>query len=822
MKSRLFAVSLLPALLTILVFGLTGGVTAQKNQHLEKPEMALSADLTLVSISPASFANGVNMPVTIIGSNLDTVLSATLGTVALRNLEIISSTEVTALVPWSIAPGTYDLQVTNSSAQRVTLTGAVTVSAAPPDWTSNGPYGGGLYEVVLDPVDASRMYVSAERSGLWRSQNGGVSWDFSLVVPFPHRVQIAYPTPGQPPVMYLGGDAGLGMVRSLDYGQTWEDKTPPNIHNQKTNAFVRPSQPGSVYLGGDSNDQSSDPLDGLYKSTNLGDTWAIVSGTSGLHVSALAFDPDHPDLNMVIGTASGQVYTTTDDGVTWNNPITFTNKIGQLYFAPTLYNGKRSLFAIPCNFETECDNTDTSYQSVDGGQTWTPLHVTTTVDNNNGLVFGLAFHDSIPGLMWAAVGDGYYSEDGGTTWHLVGAGLDETRGFTVVPGATSRQTTTLFAATNGHLYKSTDGGDTWQETDAGLGAELARTIAISPFNADEAYIATHEQGVLHTFDGGRSWQSLPIPIGYYDAPIAPDPFTDGKVYFGYGTNSEISPTVRVSSDHGITFTEYALTLPPAYTGQWASVAAITPDPQTPNRLLAGVCIGSTGPGLIYASTNGGITWTQQTTPAGIKCIKRIVFDPQDPNVLYAGSNGSGVLRSTAMSSTWNLLPHQSAGTQVWALVIDPRDSRSIYTAAFGGNGSDVGIFATHNGGDTWVKMTGSHYPIWELKFCRVGTDYWLYAATMNGLQYLRTIPLDPSTPWENASGIAGVATVDGFNCAAEDGRVVYYIGTSGGTVSTSSGAGRRLATATGSQNMAGGIYRSMVRINLVYLPLVRR
>ena len=73
--------------------------------------MAIGADFVLGSITPASFANGVNMPVTITGSNLDTVTSAMLGTVALRNLVIVSSSEVTALVPWSIAPGTYDLTV---------------------------------------------------------------------------------------------------------------------------------------------------------------------------------------------------------------------------------------------------------------------------------------------------------------------------------------------------------------------------------------------------------------------------------------------------------------------------------------------------------------------------------------------------------------------------------------------------------------------------------------------------------------------------------------------------------------------------------------
>jgi hypothetical protein len=103
-----------------------------------------------------------------------------------------------------------------------------------------------------------------------------------------------------------------------------------------------------------------------------------------------------------------------------------------------------------------------------------------------------------------------------------------------------------------------------------------------------------------------------------------------------------------------------------------------------------------------------------------------------------------------------------------------------------------------------------------------GKKYWLYAATLNSLRYPKTIPHNPAAQWERASGIAGMAPVDGFNAATEDVRVVHYIGTSGEAVSTSSGASRRLATATGIQDMADGIYRSMVRINLLYLPLVRR
>ncbi|RPI34062.1 MAG: hypothetical protein EHM70_04075, partial [Chloroflexota bacterium] len=105
MKTRLLVITLLPALLVFLVVGLTGAGNAQGNQHPVMPEA------TLFSISPASFANEVNMPVTIQVSDLSGILSATLGTVGLRNLEVISSTQITALVPWSIAAGTYTLTV---------------------------------------------------------------------------------------------------------------------------------------------------------------------------------------------------------------------------------------------------------------------------------------------------------------------------------------------------------------------------------------------------------------------------------------------------------------------------------------------------------------------------------------------------------------------------------------------------------------------------------------------------------------------------------------------------------------------------------------
>jgi photosystem II stability/assembly factor-like uncharacterized protein len=827
LRIRLFNATVLVILLTMLVTGSTTGISAQRNQPSGSPLSvsgpALAGDPTLESVSPSGFAAGVNMPVLITGQNLDGTSAALLGTVPLRNLEVVDSTQVSALVPWSIAPGTYDLTTTNQSGQTAVLAGAVTVSAPDSGWTSSGPWGGDLWDVVLDPVDPARLFVSAQRSGLFKSETGGDSWAMSLVTPFPLRTQIAYPTEGQPPAIYLTGDAGIGMLRSLDYGQTWETKVPEGFNDWQATrgfmgrAFVRSDEPSWVYLALSSS-QDVDPNAGLYLSKDLGETWSLVDGTGGLHVTALALDPEDPDLNMVVGTQSGQVYTTTDGGSTWSDPNPVAEFIGRLVFAPHLYDGRRSLWAIANDSQRGED--DHAYLSTDGGANWAPVQVVPGATH-----CGVTYHDTIPGLLWAAVGSGYYSEDDGDTWNAIGPGLDQVQDLALVPGATSRQTTTLFAAISGGLYRSTDGGGTWQETDAGLGAVMTRTIAVSPFNADEAYAATQVKGIQHTLDGGRSWQSLSVPMGRYEASIAPDPFSDGKTFFGYG-DMEPFPMVRISTDHGDTYVEQAVPLPPEYVDMWAYVSAITPDPSTKDRLLAGLCLDRTwpvmGPGLIYASIDGGSTWIQQSTPIGIKCVSRLTFDPQDADVVYAGTYGTGLLRSEDGGATWMPLAVQPAGTNIRSVAIDPRDALSIYVMSESPDVATMGVFVTQDGGESWVKMEGlTDYPIWELTLVRVGTGYRLYAATMNGLR-TTSIPADPLAPWERGDGISETATIDGFNAGVEEGRVVLYIGTSGGTLPSSLASLASPARADSAQLVAGGVYRTMIRIYLAHLPLITR
>src|SRR6185436_74291 len=48
-------------------------------------------------------------------------------------------------------------------------------SAGPSAWTSEGPYGGPVYQLLVNPVVPSVLYAST-RGGLFRSSDSGVSW----------------------------------------------------------------------------------------------------------------------------------------------------------------------------------------------------------------------------------------------------------------------------------------------------------------------------------------------------------------------------------------------------------------------------------------------------------------------------------------------------------------------------------------------------------------------------------------------------------------------------------------------------------------------
>ena len=139
------------------------------------------------------------------------------------------------------------------------------------------------------------------------------------------RTRAATGVPGQPNVFYMGQVNG-GVWKSDDYGRTWT----PIFDSQPTGSIgaiaVAPSDPNVIYVASGEGLQRPDLSvgNGIYKSTDAGQTWTHLGLRDGQQIPALAVDPR--DANRLFAAVLGHpyganqqrgVFASTDGGENW-------------------------------------------------------------------------------------------------------------------------------------------------------------------------------------------------------------------------------------------------------------------------------------------------------------------------------------------------------------------------------------------------------------------------------------------------------------------------------------------------------------------------
>ena len=148
-------------------------------------------------------------------------------------------------------------------------------------------------------------------------------------------------------------------------------------------------------------------------------------------------------------------------------------------------------------------------------------------------------------------------------------------------------------------------------------------------------------------------------------------------------------------------------------GGYINVLAV--DPANSNILYAG-----TAGGGLFKSTNNGDTWYKSGL-AG-KHVLAVVIDPNQPGTLYAGIGFGGVFKTSNGGDTWTNIGLSSVS--VYALVMDPENANTLYAGTFLGIGSGD-VFKSTDNGQTW-DSTALNKSIYTLA---IDPDGRLYAGT---------------------------------------------------------------------------------------------
>jgi hypothetical protein len=130
-------------------------------------------------------------------------------------------------------------------------------------------------------------------------------------------------------------------------------------------------------------------------------------------------------------------------------------------------------------------------------------------------------------------------------------------------------------------------------------------------------------------------------------------------------------------------------------------------------------------------------WQVETVLAGPSPVT-LAADPNDPDVIYAGTQGNGVYRSADRGRSW--APLGMAGRIVKSLAVSPHDPQVIYTGV-----KPAALYKTSDGGRQWAELKG---------FRRIPNRWWWFSPAEPPFRaYVNALSVSPTEPDVVLAGI---------------------------------------------------------------------
>ncbi len=350
-------------------------------------------------------------------------------------------------------------------------------------WRSAGPYiGGRVVAIGGVPSNPNLFYMGTVGGGIWKSTDDGIEWKNI--------------SDGKLP----GPSASIGAIA------------------------VSLSNPKIIYAGTGESDIRNDmiPGDGMFKSTDAGDTWHYAGLRETHTISGIVIDLKNPDIvyassmgHVFVSDPDRGVFKSTDGGKTWNKILFVDDKTGAIDLVMDPNNSNVLFVAMwqaqrtPWSLSSGGPGSGL-YKSTDAGAHWTNI-------------------TQSPGLPGGVIG-------------RIGIGLT---------GSNSDVVYAIFQAQGGGVFRSNDGGKTWNrvndEWKLRQRAFYYMSIYVDPKDANTVYVPEVD-ALWVSHDGGKNFTKLKTPHGdNHIVWINPD---DPKIIFEGNDGG-----ATISTDGGKTWSE---------------------------------------------------------------------------------------------------------------------------------------------------------------------------------------------------------------------------------------------------------------------------
>lgn len=531
----------------------------------------------------------------------------------------------------------------------------------------------GTTDLVIHPTNSNIMYLATGDGdhsdtysiGVLKSTDGGNSWNTTGLVwnvSGLYTISRLLINPNNPEILLAAGN--FGVYRTTNGGETWTRTFTTSLKDME----FKPNNPNVVYACGTR----------VYRSNDGGVTWSeLTSGlpTSGISRIALAVTPANEDYVYAIYANSSNngymgLYRSTNGGNTWSLMSNSPNILGWSTSDPSGQAWYDLCLAVsPTNANEIYSGGVNVYRSTNGGTNWVSYSLSMHVDHHD-----LWF---IPGtnILFSGNDGGVYKKSvGQNIWTNLSAGLKITQFYRLGCSALnsfiiagSQDNGTFLKNSTSHL--PVYGGD-------GMEAKIDYS------NTNIMYACSQNGGLGRSTNGGSSFTSIK-PSGATGAWITPYEMhpTDPQTLFAgfvevYKTTNRGTSWSTISSFGGsssLTILEVCKTNPDYIyvarpTGffkrttnggtSWSninypysgSMTSLEIHPENPNIIWV-TYSGYSSNNKVFYTSNAGISWNNITGNLPNVPVNCIVYEEGSPNRVYVGTD-IGVWYKDSNNPNW--------------------------------------------------------------------------------------------------------------------------------------------------------------------------